>query len=63
MKIRTVEYETTCDDGCCSDWGVKLFVDGLECDQTFADVGDALSYLLRNLGHEVDHEYDDYEFD
>ena len=63
MKIRIVEYYTTCGDRCCTDWGVRLFVEGEECGQSFADVGDALTYLFRQLGHEVDHEYYEYGFD
>ena len=59
MKIKTVDFEWECFDGCCTEWGVRLWMDETLVEATFADVGDALSYALEQLGYEVEHEYED----
>ena len=61
MKIRIVDYYYSQSCGCCTESGVKIFVDGEECDQHFCDTGEALAYLLRHMGHEVELENDYYD--
>lgn len=58
MKIETeyYEYESTC--GCCSDWGYKLFIDGVEQELIFTTDGQALAHVLESLGHQVSERFE-----
>jgi len=59
MKIEAKEYYYSHSCGCCSDWGVTLFIDGKEVeDRTFTSVADAYEYTLEKiLGHTVEYSY------
>jgi hypothetical protein len=61
MKIVTKDYHWECGDGCCTEWGTILFVDGKEVeDRRFMVAEDAYRYVLEELlGHEVDTIYED----
>lgn len=61
MKIETKEYFWECGDGCCTQWGTLLYIDGkLLEDREFSSAGDAYRYVLGEmLGHEVDELYED----
>ena len=62
MKIETKEYFWECGEpGCCSEWGVILYIDGEEVtDRRFADTSDAYRYILEEIqGHEVDYIYEE----
>jgi alanyl-tRNA synthetase len=61
MKIETKDYYWECGDGCCSEYGTILFIDGKEIeDRRFGDTRDAYLYVLEEmLGHEVDYIYED----
>ena len=64
MKIVTKDYHWECGDGCCTEWGTILFLDGKEVeDRRFMDAEDAYRYVLEELlNHEVDMIYDEPEF-
>jgi hypothetical protein len=65
MKIETKEWDYTCGDGCCYNWGVSLFIDGKQIeDREFSDVASAYEYVLVEiLGNEVDYIEKEYEED
>ena len=61
MKIETQDYVWECGDGCCTQYGTYLYIDGkLLEDREFSSSGDAYLYVLQELlGHEVDELYED----
>ena len=63
MKIETKDYHWECGDGCCTEYGTILYIDGKEVeDRRFMNAGDAYRYILEELqGHEIDYLYDDDE--
>ena len=65
MKIETKDYHWDCGDGCCSEFGTILYIDGKQVeDHKFTDDADAYCYVLEKLlGHEVDYIYEDEEQD
>jgi hypothetical protein len=63
MKIETKDYFYECGDGCCTQYGTMLYIDGklLEGREFFSS-GDAYQYVLEEmLGHQVDYIYEDEE--
>lgn len=58
MKIKTVDREYSCDDGCCHDFWVGLYIDELY-EGDFPTELEALTYFLTKLGYEVQHEYEE----
>lgn len=52
VKIELIEYQHTCGDGCCLDYGTIVKVDGVECPYRNQDVGTILEQVLRQLGYE-----------
>lgn len=63
MKIQTKDYFWECGDGCCTQYGTYLYIDGkLLEDREFSSSGDAYLYILQEvLGHEIDKLYEDEE--
>lgn len=63
MKIETKDYFWECGDGCCTQYGTHLYIDGrLLEDREFSSSGDAYLYILQEvLGYEVDFIYEDEE--
>lgn len=63
MKIETKDYHWECSDGCCTEWGTILYLDGKEVeDRRFMSTEDAYQFVLEELlGHEVDIIYEDKE--
>lgn len=63
MKIETEEYMWECGDGCCTQYGTYLYIDGKKLeDREFSSSGDAYLYVLEEmLGHEVDFIYNEDE--
>ncbi len=59
MKIEAKEYYYSYDCGCCSAWGVTLFIDGKEVeDRTFTSTSEAYEHVLAEiLGHTVEYSY------
>ncbi|WP_336638416.1 hypothetical protein [Lysinibacillus fusiformis] len=67
MKVilETEDWDYTCGDGCCYDWGTRLYVNGeaITVSESSVDVT-AITGVLEALGHEVVHTYrDDDSFD
>jgi hypothetical protein len=55
VKIKLKEWEYTCGDKCCYDYGVKLEVNGEECSNINAgdSIDEALIFTLEKLGYKV----------
>jgi hypothetical protein len=68
VKIKLEEWHYQCGDGCCDDYGVYLSLNGKRLEHPNPeifyngyigmDVGIALEAVLKELGHEVEIEYD-----
>lgn len=71
MKITLKEWDHTCGDGCCTDYGTQILIDGKEVEHydkdivvnTYVgcDVEVALRSVLKHLGYgnvEVERVYD-----
>lgn len=64
VLIETQSWESYCGDGCCYDWGTRLFVNGEELPVSNDIDVDAILSVLKALGIEVVHEWrDDESFD
>lgn len=63
MKIETEDYAWECGDGCCTQYGTYLYIDGKKLeDREFSSSCDAYLYVLQEmLGHEVDYIYNENE--
>ena len=63
MKIETEDYVWECGDGCCTQYGTYLYIDGKKLeDREFSSSGDAYLYVLEEmLGHKVDYIYNEDE--
>jgi len=56
MKIETQDWDYTCSDGCCYEYGVYLWIDGKEVDECFCNREQAFEYILENVFNcEVDY--------
>ena len=54
IKIKLTDWDTHCADGCCSEWGTRLEIDGVEITE-YADVNPStLSIILNHL--KIEHE-------
>lgn len=57
MKVRLINYYYGCGDGCCTDYGVELYVDG-EYIEKFPEEDDALRYVIEEYTDiEIEDEY------
>lgn len=64
LKITLEHWDYTCGDGCCTDYGVKLYLNDKELEHPNPeqwnnnyigqDVETALESVLRELGYEVE---------
>lgn len=64
IKITLEEWDHTCGDGCCYDYGVKVYVNDTELEHpnpdvdyngyVGSDVQTALHAVLKHLGYEVE---------
>lgn len=54
VKINLTDYSYTCGDGCCSDYGTKVTVNGVELPCHNSDAQTILIGVLEHLGYEVD---------
>lgn len=62
IKIKLQDYDYTCSDGCCTWFGTRIFVNGVELDTDSQDTGNIVKAILEHLGHEVEiEEAFDYE--
>ena len=62
LKINLTDYEYSCGDGCCYNYGTITKVNGIKLPCHNQDVGTILSQVLKHLGYKVEIEYgDDFE--
>jgi hypothetical protein len=54
LTITINEYNTTCGDGCCSDYGKVITVNGEELPCHNMDLETQLEQVLRHLGYDVE---------
>ena len=54
VEIVLNEWDYTCGDGCCYDWGVDVIVNGEEMEHKNEDTETILRQVLEHLGYEVD---------
>lgn len=59
--IETESWDYTCGDGCCYDYGERLYINGVEVEGAYSDVDvDLIINVLKTLGIEskyVDNEH------
>jgi len=54
INIKLVNWDYTCGDGCCYDYGTRLEVDGVEItDYAESNAEDTIEKLLTHLGYKV----------
>jgi len=68
VKIKLEEWQYQCGDGCCDNYGTYLYVNGKKLEHPNPeiydngylgqDVSTALEAVLKELGYEVEIEYD-----
>ena len=60
MLIELIDWSHTCDDGCCSSYGVDVIVNGKLVTQHGNDIEEAISSILKNLNveHKIEYKYD-----
>jgi len=54
VKIELNEYTDYCSDGCCTDYGTIIKVNGVELSSHSNDVGTIVTQILEQLGYEVE---------
>lgn len=62
IKIKLHDYSYSCTDGCCTDYGTKVTVNGEELPTTNQDVATILQSVLTHLGYDVEVE-ETYDYD
>ena len=62
IKIELNEYNYTCGDGCCTDYGTETKVNGTSLPCHNQDTATILQQVLEHLGYEVEIE-ENYESD
>ena len=55
VDINLEGWDYKCGDGCCTDYGTTISVNGEKCDNEYAgdDVEKALEFTLKKLGYNV----------
>jgi len=57
LKIDLQEYENSCGDGCCLDYGTVTTVNGVELPFHNQDIETILRQILEHLGYNVEINY------
>ena len=57
VKIKFKTWDFTCGDGCCYDYGVNLFIDGVELEAQGDCAESSLIAVLTHLGYKVEIEH------
>jgi hypothetical protein len=58
IKVSFEDYEYTCSDGCCHDYGTIVTVNGTELpNHNYQDPGNTVEQVLNYLGYNVEIEY------
>lgn len=53
VHITLEEYSTTCSDGCCTDYGTVVTVNGKELQFHNTDTPTIIEQILKHLGYEA----------
>ena len=61
IKLTFKDWDYTCGDGCCYDYGTDVFVNGEEVSTHQSNLEQTLRDVLEHLGYEVEIEYEDEE--
>lgn len=62
VVLTTQDYHYTCGDGCCDNYGQRLFINGEEINAELEpNPHYAIELILRKLGYEV--EWEELEYD
>ena len=63
LKITLSDWDYTCGDGWCYEWGVSCKINGEETDSIYFasanDVANGLEVVLKHLGYEVEIDFED----
>lgn len=54
VKIAFKEWDYTCGDGCCYEYGITTFVNGVELDLQNTDTETIVEQILLHLGYDVE---------
>jgi N-acetyl-anhydromuramyl-L-alanine amidase AmpD len=55
LRITLKDWEHTCGDGCCYDYGQDIYLDGEKLDEQHAeDSENALRAVLEKLGYKIE---------
>ena len=54
VKVEINDYTYDCADGCCTDFGTQVIVNGVELDLHNQDTGTIVRQILEYLGYEVE---------
>lgn len=54
LKVEINDYTYDCADGCCTDFGTQVIVNGVELDLHNQDIGTIVRQILEYLGYEVE---------
>ncbi len=57
LNITLEEYDSTCSDGCCYDYGTITTVNGVELECHNTDTESIVKQILEHLGYNVTIEY------
>jgi hypothetical protein len=59
LKIKLIDYEYSCGDGCCYNYGTITTVNDVELPCHNQDAGTILEQVLEHLGYEVEIFYEE----
>jgi hypothetical protein len=61
LKIEVVQWTHDCADGCCTDYGIDVFINGEEVSSRTEDITQILSNVLEHLkiDAEIKYTYED----
>ncbi len=56
VKIELINWDYKCADGCCTDYGTKIIVNGVEAENSYegGSVYQSLEFTLKQLGFDVE---------
>lgn len=54
VKIELQDWYHECGDGCCTEWGTDIFVNGELMESNREDLDSALKEVLTHLGFDVE---------
>lgn len=62
VTLSVQDYHYTCGDGCCDDYGERVFVNGEQINaDIYMNAHDAIEQILKHLGYEVEWKEMDYD--